>query len=214
MKAASRWRAVRTSLPIMPGTSSMVAKASWPPTQPDSGSVATTVAVRGASRSRAISPTISGGENSRTVGTPSLPLCVTSARPEPISKNDSARSPWRIKTRPAAAFSGRSCAASGTRASGRQPSKTSRAASSSALTAVSPATSRGYAPAGARIADAMVMAPFGARSAWPRIVRAAPRCPWRPNVCVRPHRRARWLPTSTGSVDPMSSRDRRAGQPR
>ena len=86
MKAARRWRAVRTSLSIMPGTSSMVANASWPPTQPDSGSVATTVAVRGVSRSSAISPTISRGANSMTVDTPSTPACVTSARPDPIKQ--------------------------------------------------------------------------------------------------------------------------------
>ena len=62
------------------------------------------------------------------------------AFPESMSRNDSACSPWRISTWPAAALSGRSCAASDTRASGRQPLKISRAASSSALTAVSPAT--------------------------------------------------------------------------
>ena len=48
MKAASRWRAVRTNFSIMPGTSSMVANAPWPPAHPVSGWVATTVAVRGA----------------------------------------------------------------------------------------------------------------------------------------------------------------------
>ena len=61
MNAASRWRAVRTSLSSMPGISSMVANASRPPTQPVSRSVATTVAVRGVSRSNAISPTIRPG---------------------------------------------------------------------------------------------------------------------------------------------------------
>ncbi len=140
MKAASRWRAVRTILSITPGTSSMEAKAPWPPTHPVNDSVATTVAVRGVSRSSAISPRISGGETSITVGTPSPSVSVIWAFPESISRKDSARSPWRIKTWPAAALSGRSCAASDTRASGRQPLKISRAASSSALTAVSPAT--------------------------------------------------------------------------
>ena len=71
MNAARRWRAIRTNLSIMPGSSSIVAKASRPPTQPVSGSVATTVAVRGVSRSKAISPTISPGANSATVDTPS-----------------------------------------------------------------------------------------------------------------------------------------------
>ena len=61
MNAASRCRAVRTSLSTMPGISSMVANASRPPTQPVSRSVATTVAVRGISRSNAISPTIEAG---------------------------------------------------------------------------------------------------------------------------------------------------------
>ena len=137
-----------------------------PPAQPVSGSVATTVAVRGVSRSNAISPTTSGGASSRTVGTPSLPMCVISAFPDPISKNDSARSPWRIKIRPAGAFSGRSCAASVTVASARQPLKISRAASSSALTAVSPATSRGYR-----------LKPRAPRSWWLRTAPSTPRCP-------------------------------------
>ena len=54
----------------------MVANASRPPTQPVNGSFAITVAVRGASRSKAISPTIRPGSNSATVSCPSTPVCV------------------------------------------------------------------------------------------------------------------------------------------
>ena len=86
MNAASRWRAVRTSLSIMPGISSMVANASRPPTQPVRGTVATTVAVRGASRSSAISPTMRPGVRSTTVSCPSAPAWLTSAWPEPINR--------------------------------------------------------------------------------------------------------------------------------
>ena len=124
MNAARRWRAIRTNLSIMPGSSSNVAKASRPPTQPVSRSVATTVAVRGVSRSKAISPTMMPGANSATVDTPSVPVCVTSARPRLMAKKETARSPWRINTCPGAAVNGRNCAANGTNVSVGQPANT------------------------------------------------------------------------------------------
>src|SRR6476469_1820849 len=135
---------MRRSFSTMPGSSSIVAKASRSPIQPDNGSFATTVAVRGPSRSKAISPTIIPGCDSATVSCPSTPLCVTSARPDPMSKKETASSPCCMSTWPGAAVSGCSCAASGTRASVGQPANTSSAASSSAWTLVRPDTSRGY----------------------------------------------------------------------
>ena len=140
MNAARRWRAIRTNLSILPGISSRVENTSRSPTQPDSGSVATTVALRGALRSKAISPTIKPGDTSATVRTPSAPVWVTSTRPDRMTKKDTARSPRRISTCPGAAVSGRSWAANGTSDSVEQPAKKSSAASSSALAVVSPAT--------------------------------------------------------------------------
>ena len=152
----------------MPGSSSIVANASRPPTQPDNGSFAITVAVRGPSRSKAISPTIIPGCDSATVSCPSTPLCVTSARPDPMSKKETASSPCCMSTWPGAAVSGRSCAASGTRASVGQPANTSNAASSSARTSVRPDTSRGYGVAVTTSKEYAVSRGHGARGG-PRI---------------------------------------------
>ena len=148
----------------MPGSSSIVANASRPPTQPVSGSFAITVAVRGPSRSNAISPTIIPGVNSATVSWPSMPVCVTSARPDPMSKKDTASSPCCMSTWPGAAVSGRNCAASGTRAAMGQPAKTSNAASSSARTTVRPDTSRGYGVAVETIKERGVCRGIGQRN--------------------------------------------------
>jgi len=58
----------------MPGSSSIVANASRPPTHAVNGSFAITVAVRGPSRSKAISPTIIPGADSAMVSCPSTPM--------------------------------------------------------------------------------------------------------------------------------------------
>src|SRR5882757_5321187 len=128
----------------MQGASSIAAKASRPPTQPESVSMAVTVALRGASRSSAISPTIMPGPTSTTLTSPPSPTCSTLALPEPINRKETACSPWRSRTSPGAAFSVRRWTASGPSDSTEQPAKNSRPASFSALTAVDPATPRGY----------------------------------------------------------------------
>jgi hypothetical protein len=53
--------------------------------------------VRGVFRSSAISPTIMPGATSTTSGCVSAAAWVTWARPEPISRKDTACSPWRIR---------------------------------------------------------------------------------------------------------------------
>ncbi len=140
--AASRWRAVRTNRSVMPGSSAIIAKAAWSPMYPTSGSVVVTVAVRGLSRNNAISPTITPAETSSRISTPSSPTCRTSARPDWISRKDTARSPCRIRTCPAAARNGRSSSASGNSSSAEHPSNTSISASASARSA----TTSGAAP--------------------------------------------------------------------
>ncbi|OOK79228.1 hypothetical protein BZL30_2815 [Mycobacterium kansasii] len=98
-----------------------------------------TVAVRGMSRNKAISPTIMPGSACSTITAPSSPTWMTSALPDEMSRNDTACSPCRIRTWPAAARSGASRAASGSRSSAGHPAKMSIPASSAVLAPVNSA---------------------------------------------------------------------------
>ena len=106
MNAARRWRTVRSSRGMIPGMCTNRVKASLSPIQPVSGSAVVTVAVRGMSRSSAISPTIVPGDACSTATTPSSPTCLISAVPDEMSRNETACSPCCISTWPAAARKG------------------------------------------------------------------------------------------------------------
>jgi len=106
MKAARRWRAVRSSRGMMPGMCTTRMKASLSPIQPVNGLVVVTVAVRGVWRSSAISPTIIPGDTCSTITTSSSPMCLTSPVPDEMSRNETACSPCCMSTCPAATWRG------------------------------------------------------------------------------------------------------------
>ena len=133
---------MRTNRSVMPGSSAIMAKAASSPMYPTSGSVVVTVAVRGLSRNNAISPTITPAETASWISTPSSPTWRTSARPDRISRKDTARSPCRMRTCPEAARNGRNSSARGNSPSAVHPSNTSISASALARSA----TTSGAAP--------------------------------------------------------------------